>query len=71
MITQAEKDALLKYMEFLLVKELLEPIVDKHIEDRDVVGACFDTVFAIIDEIGREIDHNCQDATVDISNTAK
>ncbi len=71
MMTRDEQAALVKYLEFLLVEDLLYAIINKHVADSDVVKSCFDTVYHIVDEINREIDHNYQDAHVDISNGAK
>lgn len=71
MITQAEKEAIAKYLEFLLVKDFIEPVIMKHVKDEDVVSGCFDKVFNIIDELTKEIDNHCHDITVDASNRTK
>jgi hypothetical protein len=71
MISSNERDALLTYLEFLLVHQLIEPIIAKHIKDDDVVGACYDGAFAIIEELKTEIGNHCFDMTVDASKKTK
>jgi len=55
MMTQSEKEALLNYLEFLLVKDFIEPILDKHIHDADVLACCYDKAYEIVNELDREI----------------
>lgn len=71
MITLAEKEALLNYLEFLLIKDFMEPIVDKHVNDPLVVGQCYDKVYAIVNELEKELDNRIQDAHVDASDKTK
>lgn len=71
MITVAEKDALLQYLEFLLVKELLEPVVAKHVHDPDIVGHCYDQTYAIINELEQEIENYRIDNSVDCSKHSR
>lgn len=61
-----EKEALLTYLEFLLMKQLLEPIVEK-IEDTIIIGAAYDTTYSILNEIERTIDNQEIDKIVDES----
>lgn len=71
MITPAEKDALLNYLEFLLIKDFVEPIIDKHVDDQIVVGQCYDKAYAIVNELERELDNHRNDTTVDMTKNTK
>jgi len=72
MITESEKEAIGQYLEFLLVKQLIEPIIVKHVKDEDVVSACFDKAFEIVDELTTEIaNHRLYEASVDSSKQGK
>lgn len=59
-----EKEALLGYVEFLLVKQLLEPIVEKT-GDVDIIGASYDAVYVILNELERSISNQEIDNLVD------
>lgn len=71
MITLTEKEALLNYLEFLLIKDFMEPIIDKHVNDPLVVGQCYDKVYATVNELEKELDNYLRDAHVDVSNKTK
>lgn len=62
-----EKEALLKYLEFLLMKQLLEPIIDKT-GDSDVIGASYDAAYGILNELERTIEDQRIDRLVDKVN---
>lgn len=59
-----EKEALLTYIEFLLMKQLLEPVVEKT-NDTDIIGASYDAVYSILNELERTIDNQEKDKLVD------
>ena len=65
MITSEEQEAIMGYMESLLIQELIDPIIVKHVKDEDVVAACFDKAYAILNELNSEIDNHCHDMLVD------
>jgi len=71
MITQDEQDAIMGYMEYLLIQELIDPIIVKHVKDEDVVAACFDKAYAILNEVSKEIDNHCHDERVAERNKTK
>ncbi len=63
---ERQSDALLQYVESMLVHELIESIIVKHVGDEDVIGACFDKVYAIIEEAQRESALYRDDHAVDV-----
>ena len=65
MITQEEQEAIIGYFEYLLLQELIDPIIVKHVKDNDVVAACYDKAYAILNELDNEINNHCHDMLVD------
>lgn len=71
MITQREKDAIVEYLEFLLVKQYLEPIIDKHVTDPDVIEASYDAMYGILQELERSIEEHREDNSITVANIVK
>lgn len=58
MLNVNEQEGLLHYLEFLLMKQLIEPI-SSHISDPDVIGFMYDQTYAILNQLETEIlDYN-------------
>lgn len=59
-----EKEALLTYLEFLLMKQLMDPVIEKS-GDVDLIGSSYDAVYGILNELERTIDNQEIDRLVD------
>ena len=55
-MTKNEQEAVIQYVEFLLVSHLVDPIIEKHIKDQDVRGACYAALYEILDDLDTTID---------------
>ena len=62
MITKEEKQALVEYLEFLLIKQLVEPIIVQHVNDKDVIILTYETVYEILNELEQTITNYRTDA---------
>lgn len=59
-----QTDAILEFVECMLIQELYEGILVKHVDDHDVKQACFAKVHDIIEEAREQCELYRQDNSV-------